>query len=328
MPANPLRNRRGFTLIELLVVIAIIAVLIALLLPAVQQAREAARRSTCKNNLKQVGLALHNYHETHGVFPFAAASVSLGYSGDSAEVKNVKGWTQLLPYIDQAPLYENLDFNAAMGERNAGGGTIINTAVGGNDQWVSKKLEVLLCPSEGAGEFYLGADSTYGISATSASNGLYGAKTCYDFSILYGSWPYRWGTQSPSSRRLFGVESYSRFRDCTDGTSNTVAIVETTLDVDDGDGQKWGYVSHVGVGVDLAGGRHINDFECCAWRTPPYAQRQPGRLGEWGTAGSQHTGGCHILLGDGSVRFISENIDNTTRQRLASISDGQVIGEF
>jgi len=148
MPANATRSRRGFTLIELLVVIAIIAVLVALLLPAVQQACEAARRSTCKNKLKQLGLALHNYHDTHSVFPFAGSSVSLGGNASADPIKNTSGLSMLLPFLDQAPLYNNLDFNIASGDRDAGTGTVLVSAGGTNDQWVSEKLDIFLCPSD------------------------------------------------------------------------------------------------------------------------------------------------------------------------------------
>ncbi|NOX55774.1 MAG: DUF1559 domain-containing protein, partial [Planctomycetes bacterium] len=108
------RFRRGFTLIELLVVIAIIAILIALLLPAVQQAREAARRTQCRNNLKQIGLALHNYHDVYGVFP--PALINSGRQGDrntNGPVLNATAWIMLLPYVDQAPLYEQYNSNLA-----------------------------------------------------------------------------------------------------------------------------------------------------------------------------------------------------------------------
>ena len=110
---------RAFTLIELLVVIAIIAVLIALLLPAVQQARESARRTQCKNNLKQIGLSLHNYHDVSNMFPYASGSAASTVNNGGAAVmstyRNQTGWVLLLPYFDQAPLYNSINQSAAMG---------------------------------------------------------------------------------------------------------------------------------------------------------------------------------------------------------------------
>ena len=149
--------RLAFTLIELLVVSAIIAVLIALLLPAVQQAREAARRTQCKNNLKQIGLALHNYHSSFSVFPFAVSGSGPSiatYPTKYKAVKNTTGWIQLLPYFDQAPLYNTINSSAAMGRYLgpswasaslplAGGGP-----TGVNAQAASTKLTALLCPSD------------------------------------------------------------------------------------------------------------------------------------------------------------------------------------
>jgi len=325
------RSPRGFTLIELLVVIAIIAILIALLLPAVQQAREAARRTQCKNNMKHIGLALHNYHDTHSIFPFSTASD--GYSsGNSAPlIKNHRGWSMLLPYFEQAPLYNQFDFNVAAGERTTGTGVLQGSPNVINRTLVSKKLDFLLCPSDNGNPIYTAADSTYGISAAAAGAGFYGAKTTYDFSVQSAAWTTAWVNQGVTARRLFGKDSNSKLRDMKDGTSNTVAIVETTLEVYDGQTPKWGYASHVGMGIDLAStnSRKINDWLCCGWSSPPWQQSNtPGRLGEWGTAGSTHTGGCHILMGDGAVRFVSENIDNTTRTSLAAIADGAVVGEF
>ncbi|MBI1349133.1 DUF1559 domain-containing protein [bacterium] len=325
------RNRRGFTLIELLVVIAIIAILIALLLPAVQQAREAARRTQCKNNMKQIGLALHNYHDTHSIFPFSTASDGYSYGNSAPLIKNHRGWSMLLPYFEQAPLYNKFDFNVAAGERTTGTGVLQGSPSTINQTLVSKKLEFLLCPSDNGNPIYTSADSTYGISATAAAAGYYGAKTNYDFSIYTSWWTTAWVGQPINERRLFGKDSNSKIRDMKDGTSNTVAVVETTLEVYDGQTPKWGYASHVGMGIDLASGnsRFINDWLCCTWGSPPNSySNTPGRLGEWGTAGSTHTGGCHVLMGDGAVRFISENIDNVTRTSLAAIADGKTVGEY
>jgi len=325
--------RHGFTLIELLVVIAIIAILIALLLPAVQQAREAARRTQCRNNIKQLGLALHNYHDTHGVLPFAVANN--GYSASGQIVTNHKGFVGLLPYFDQGPLYNQFNFNWATGIHNGGGGTL----VGGSDPAINTNLNLsrtilpmLLCPSDDGSQTEPWADTNYGCGVSGS------ARSSYQFSIRdqgWASFPSAiWDTEKDrygdaGVRRMFGCNSRCRLTDVKDGTSNSVAISETTLEVDDGRTGVWACASHVGYGVDFgASGYGINNWLCCAWRSPPNQQSQVGRNGEHSSPGSRHDGGCHVLLGDGAVRFISQNIDTTTRDRLARISDGQTVGEF
>lgn len=141
------QRRRAFTLIELLVVIAIIAILIALLLPAVQQAREAARRSTCKNKLKQWGLAIHNYHDVANQFPPSAINPGSNQSAafvPTGQVRNFTGYLMLLPYIDQAPLYQRINFSVATGradwQSRGGGGyqTVLN----------AQTVPIQYCPSD------------------------------------------------------------------------------------------------------------------------------------------------------------------------------------
>lgn len=319
------KSRHGFTLIELLVVIAIIAVLIALLLPAVQQAREAARRSQCKNNLKQVGLALHNYHEAQGVFPYATANTGQCFTASGDLVTNHTGWLMLLPYIDQAPLYNQFNFNMATGIRNTGGGTLLGGATSPantNLALSTNVLKALLCPSDNGSPTYPGADVNYGCGVANS------ARTSYGFSVSEGNGCTRWMNEGITTKSLFGLNSRSNIRDVTDGTSNTVAVVETTLEVDDGRTESWACSSHVGMGINLNAARGINNFRCCSWRSPANAQYQYGRNGEWGEPGSLHTGGIHVLMADGAVRFISENIDTTTRTYLAKISDGNPVGDF
>uniref|UniRef100_A0A7C2JX84 DUF1559 domain-containing protein n=1 Tax=Schlesneria paludicola TaxID=360056 RepID=A0A7C2JX84_9PLAN len=334
------RSRRGFTLIELLVVIAIIAILIALLLPAVQQAREAARRTQCRNNLKQIGLALHNYHDAFGLFPYSTTGDgNCTNTTGLPQVKNHRGWALLLPYLDQSPLYNQFNFSYSASDctyLGSAAATVVvpaqtGTPVNNNDQLVSRVLTALLCPSDDGDPYYRGNSSAYHISAASFNSGYYGAKTSYDFSIRTGSRCTLWNNLAIDQRRLFGQESNSKVDSMKDGSSNTVAVVETTLEVYDGVAPRWGYSNHVGQGVDLfsTSSRKINDWLCCGWATPPFQQsNKPGRLAEWGTPGSTHVGGCHVLLGDGAVRFISENVDNSTRDRLARISDAQPLGEF
>ena len=317
--------RRGFTLIELLVVIAIIAVLIALLLPAVQQAREAARRTQCKNNLKQIGLALHNYHDAQGVFPYATANTGQCFTASTDLVTNHTGWLMLLPSIDQAPLYGQFNFNYATGIRNTGSGTVVGgtTSPANTNLALSTTIiRAFICPSDNGGTTYSGADSTYGCGVANS------ARTSYGFSVSEGNGCTRWMNEPITTKSMFGLNSKCNIRDVTDGTSNSVAVAETTLEVDDGKTESWACSSHVGMGVNLSATRGVNNFRCCSWRSPANAQYQYGRNGEWGEPGSLHTGGIHVLMGDGATRFISENIDSTTRTYLAKISDGNPVGDF
>lgn len=326
-------RKRGFTLIELLVVIAIIAILVALLLPAVQQAREAARRSQCKNNLKQFGLALHNYHDTHSVFPRGNTNSVL--DSGTAGTWSWRGFSahaMLLPFIDQAPLYNQLNFNILM---NSG---VNNTAK-------NAKIPAFLCPSDGA---YLGTEpgNNYVVSAGPS---------------LYFGRPASEGIGHFNFNRTVG------FRDLTDGSSNIIAVSETIKGDNSGSTFKEGgdlvraipisfanilptrndldaygvaceagksnHHSHPnrewinGVGaqtvfntLNTPNSKNQDCHECsgCGW----YDSR-----GVW-TARSLHTGGVQVLMGDGAVRFISDNIDFNTWQRLGHISDGNVLGEY
>ncbi|QDT41736.1 putative major pilin subunit [Gimesia alba] len=323
-------KRLGFTLIELLVVIAIIAILIALLLPAVQQAREAARRNACKNNIKQIGLALHNYHETFRVFPYATgnpgqASSTCTFSG--SDITNHTGWLYLLPYLDQSPLYNQFNFSAATGERLAGGGTLAGggAIASGNAQLSTTILTVLLCPTDSGEKYYEGADTTYGSGVANT------ARTSYGFIVNDATACPDWAIANLSTRTMFGTNSSCRMRDIQDGSSNTAAIAETTLEIADGKTMSWATAHHVGLGIkfDLPPNIDINRWLCCDWTIPPWQETPiPGRLGSWGSPGSTHTGGMHILLADGAVRFISENLDSTIRKNLAYMADGNVIGQF
>ncbi|MDZ4689607.1 MAG: DUF1559 domain-containing protein [Planctomycetaceae bacterium] len=335
-------------------VIAIIAILIALLLPAVQQAREAARRTQCRNNLKQIGLALHNYHDSFSIFPYStmndgsmtAASAGI-MTATGGRAKNHRGWSLLLPYIDQSPLYNTINFSEPAGSFNAPWTFSSDPNNNGNAVAVSRSLTALLCPSDNGDKFYrqTSAAGHYHISAAAFTAGRFGAKTSYDFNV------WRYSGNAPGStfwdgisgttrmaRRMFGVNTSASIRDITDGTSNSVAVAETTLDIRDGITSTWGYSKWVGGGVDFCVGcnpfaatpvppqRGINDWPCCAWALP--LTSVPGRLGTWGAPGSTHTGGMHALMGDGSVRFISENLDKAVQESLAMIADGRVLGEF
>jgi len=314
-PNQRLRLRVGFTLIELLVVIAIIAVLIALLLPAVQQAREAARRSQCKNNLKQLGLALHNYHDSLNSMPPA----HLGRC--TTPMLNATGLTMILPYIDQAPLYAMYNFNGSASTYPSAGGTASDDPVTtGNAVVVKTKVQVFLCPSDNGADMISAPTANYGISATNTGTG--GAKTNYDFLALSPITSCEnWSALAPNTKCMFGDNSNTNLRDVTDGTSNTIMMGETTKSVYNGGTNAWGYRGWVMVGLNIV------NYPINLWAygaIPPV----PGRLGSWSYAGSLHTGGAHFVFADGAVRFLSENIDTTMRQRYAYMSDGQVVEGF
>ncbi len=314
-----LKEKRGFTLIELLVVIAIIAILIALLLPAVQQAREAARRSTCKNNMKQLGLALHNYHDTHGVFPpgqVANGDCASGNSNPPATAMNMNGLVLLLPFLDQAPLYKTLNFNLAFDDHVQGSIPLSGGNATTNAARVNRVMTAFNCPSD-PGPIGSSTSTTYNLPGGSPIH-----RTNYDFST------YRqhdicnyWVRRGASTRTMFEDGSKCRIRDITDGTTNTVMLAETRKSCcGNGNNASWAGRGWVQIGLSLRA-------------APPNTTVRSGtefapRLGDWGWTGSWHVGGCHIALADGSVRFVSENMNAVTRRYLEAIGDGNVIGEY
>ncbi len=305
-----MKLRRGFTLIELLVVIAIIAILIALLLPAVQQAREAARRSQCKNNLKQVGLALHNYHDTFTVFPYAQMSGSSLAPGAAA--RNQNGLVMLLPYIDQAPLYNTFNFSQPFGKYNSTSAPV-NVIVAPNLTAKSTKITSFMCPSDAGAPFINDDPTYYGCGTTGPS-----WKSSYGLSVNGTHLLPAWTAYGAASRTAFGGNSNASMRDFRDGTSNTVAVCENVFECNSGRISPWACVQHAGTGTNLTGGR-INRF----------MPTNPGTLIDYNqNASSSHVGGCHVLLADGAVRFVSENTNSQTLIYLAYIADGQVLGEF
>lgn len=333
---------KGFTLIELLVVIAVIAILIALLLPAVQQAREAARRSQCKNNLKQIGLALHNYHETHSVFPYGTSHVGATCASGTGAVRpilNHRGWLLLLPMLEEAALYAQFDPSTASSDFDfvpavdSSSQAVHGNPVTRNASVVSKNLSVLTCPSSQI--FPQNSQSTgpgqyYGIVTSGTS--LKGALTNYGFSTANGGhsatvWCTNWGNEAQNARHLFGLDSCARLRDVTDGASNTVAIVECNRQVQRSNGcpQTWGYTKWYDYSGTVLDNGQFNRWGPLIGATDPAL---PGvGLSPW-AAGSLHTGGAHIAMGDGSVRFLSENTYLVTLRNLCAIADGNVIGEF
>ena len=327
-----LSRRRGFTLIELLVVIAIIAVLIALLLPAVQQAREAARRSQCKNNLKQIGLALHNYHDTFNRFPCPFGIT--GYAPSGGERWGHSQWVSLLPYMDQAPLYNQWNFLAA-DEGWTGNQTLAQNAV----------LPLLKCPSsplDGKGPYMPVQLSHYfGISGGVPRGQFVDWTGINDQGTNNPAIPEQpWGYTSNRGMSTFGGKNISK---CTDGTSNTLIEGEISNYVFDATGnvkddrrpsRRWSWAMG-----GLTGWRdwapQVSNV-CIRYAPNSKVLGANGLVWSgWDDASgsncplnSAHTGGVHGLLCDGSVRFISENIDMYTLTILAVRDDGKPVGEF
>ena len=327
---------KGFTLIELLVVIAIIAILIALLLPAVQQSREAARRTQCKNNIKQLSLALHNYHETHSLFPigegFGYSKVDDGSNCDSAPRR--APWTVLcLPFLDQANLYENFNFSERFHSLYSE-----SPSSGQNHDASNENVTGFHCPTFSAPDYL---------------------HTNY-FGVMGGGHNQAYWAHSSRPGRAFWnngilhVNSRSRLRDITDGSSNTVIVGETKYQLGPSgrsDGVRAGWASSVRGCVNATPGvtAAVTDVPINSYKgdgntgdtlfTIGTTSSDPSFRGSvngvasdqnlQGRAfGSGHVGGCHFGLADGSVRFISENIEISTLQHLAIRNDGQVIGEF
>jgi len=349
-------QRRGFTLIELLVVIAIIAILVALLLPAVQQAREAARRSSCKNNLKQIGLALHNYHDTYGMFPMGISHLRGGCSLDDGDAdgnyirdfnRRFGSWSwqaMIMPFLEQGALYDSV----GVGRQEAN--VALNSAV--NRGLLQVPVAVLNCPSD-----YGPILNTYSNRRPTRSNGTtlesvaksnyvashhHHLATCNNTggAIATSNILNRAGEMPFSG--IFAHSSSVSMRDITDGTSNTIMAGERTwgLAINGADGMDAPRAANQFVSAGVVADRSNTGFGSVmgTLRTKINfaANNDDGRRFARQGYSSQHKGGAQFLMADGSVRFISENIQHndateaidSTLEALVGRNDGLTVGEF
>ena len=351
MPANT--RKHAFTLVELLVVIAIIGILIALLLPAVQAAREAARRMQCVNNLKQCGLALHNYHSTHNVFP----GIGLATTQHIFSVQ-----AKLLPYAEQTSLHSLIDYKEPVMVDSPAGSASRMHLNPVHIEAVQTRIPMLRCPSDGESDVF--PDTTIpGYDSIS----MYGN----NYMVCVGSGPnqtyaMRWRDIYPNDA-LFHYGSTTSFASMTDGSSNTLAMAESLLGNQStstpGNYQRqiaatssFTFSYPVNTAPDLGATPDWDDFERnidhSGWSgnrgstwflgrprfttfitylppNPKYPDLKPleGGMSDLVLtfSRSNHTGGINVLLGDGSVHFISNSIAVTMFQAMATISGGESV---
>ena len=322
---------RGFTLIELLVVIAIIAVLIALLLPAVQAAREAARRIQCTNNLKQLGLAMHNYHDSLNTFPIGVLGIRsptlYASAGDPTGAINRRTWAfMVLPYLELGALYNAVNFSLPY-----------NPPTGAANNTVSETLiAAYLCPSDSTsnqidqnnrreGSYVVNwGNSNWCQNMFTANNPFVGNPLVPGNPVTFSSAPF-------TMDKSYGVQNF------TDGTSNTLLMAEVVIGATEG-----------ATGYEHRGDLYNDDYNCAmfmAYTTPnstvpdwiadgycryPYITNPPcinaaSARNAYNASRSYHPGGVNALLSDGSVKFFKNSISLMTWRALSTTAGAEVI---
>jgi len=325
-----MRSRRGFTLIELLVVIAIIAVLIALLLPAVQAAREAARRSQCTNNLKQMGLALHNYVAALGAFPppkiYSSSCSSLNPNGGA--ILNTTGFTMMLPFMEQQPLANAYNFSqTSSNSSKVNGGpnaNLIGTAWS-NSTVTGTLVASFACPSDIPPVAVTTTPATdtsdYSRQNAMRSNYLF----CHSLYSEYNCPPN--GLPTIQRRGAFFTDMATTIAEVKDGTSNTCFIGESPqIKTSTSFGPYWGSGTHTAtVGRVMPPDPVAYPDYPYYMPNAPWKPSNPSKLQYAWMFGSFHSGGLNMLMGDGSVKFLKNSINATTWYALHTIAGGEVI---
>ena len=367
-------KKRGFTLIELLVVIAIIAVLVSLLLPAVQQAREAARRTQCKNNLKQIGLAFHNYENTYSRFAPAIVLVvadsglnfdigeGVDNQPDGKQDMNIHSWTEfILPYMDQQNLYNAINFSVPQAFGPGGTAPLVNPNGGnyvGQQNFAvlgSAVVPTYICPSAPHGSNTTGLYEDDWLAGSTSAGQYYHSGGVLDYVSMASGGIFNDGVYSTTGGFL-DIEAGDggpfstglKISQVSDGLSNTIMLGEGSAPdkkiwhngkaISDLSDERIGYMGNAWSDWQMSTGRFIRGVTPDSFQLAPVPGGTRTRVRNDGsctinccnmwTFYSFHTGGAHFVLGDGSVRFISQNIALSTMQGLYFVSDGQAIGEF
>ncbi len=350
-PFPPSRHR-AFTLIELLVVIAIIGILIALLLPAVQKVREAAARLSCQNNLKQLGLALHNYEATAGKYPsaFLGNSMPAVYRGYPDYFFSWSTFAQMNPYLEQTAIYNSMDLTQPIYDpRN---GYKISTA---NQFAMQQVIKLFLCPSD-AGQPVINPGD-YGLPTMGPTN----YAVCVGTGTTKGGAPY--GSPLNSDGMFQGLQAL-RHADMVDGLSGTACMSESLLGqgtenatgaTPPAPGDPRYVYAYVGFGTPVTpatcaaattwNGSQRRGFTWasgemrCASYNHYYPPNSPNfdcvnndlttyTAFAWRAARSRHTGGVNVLMGDGSVHFVGNGVDMGVWRALATRAGGEVVGDY